>query len=427
MSEKTTFLDLDRAECQSLIDAARDASPVSGLTHNHYKYPARFSPKFVRAAIEAFTNPGDTVLDPFVGGGTTLVESLSLGRNAIGIDISSLAVFVSNAKTLLLENSELAAVERWANGIVRSINMHRRSARATEYIELGYYRNINGPAYWPLRKAIEQALESAGRLRAGRSELLARCIILRAAQWALDSRKRLPSVSEFREALAENAKVMTSETRAFSSLVRARPVLPSVTTLHANVATVTSNNLPTKTGRARLVLTSPPYPGVHVLYHRWQVDGRKETPAPFWIANKLDGAGSSYYTFGDRKNPGLTSYFANLLACVRSTVELADPSSVFVQVVAFSDPAWQMQKYLETMKQAGLSELYLPFADGPDGRLWRAVPNRRWHAQQRGPTSGSNEAVLFHRINPSVRHAGLPEVVRRSTPMRAEVHGRACG
>ena len=43
----------------------------------------------------------------------------------------------------------------------------------------------------------------------------------------------------------------------------------------------------------RPVLTSPPYPGVHVLYHRWQVDGRKEAPGPFWIAGKLDGAGSS--------------------------------------------------------------------------------------------------------------------------------------
>ena len=36
----------------------------------------------------------------------------------------------------------------------------------------------------------------------------------------------------------------------------------------------------------RLVVTSPPYPGVHVLYHRWQVDGRKEAPLPFMIANK---------------------------------------------------------------------------------------------------------------------------------------------
>ena len=50
----------------------------------------------------------------------------------------------------------------------------------------------------------------------------------------------------------------------------------------------------------RPVLTSPPYPGVHVLYHRWQVDGRKEAPGPFWIAGKLDGAGSSK---SPRKSP----------------------------------------------------------------------------------------------------------------------------
>ena len=69
----------------------------------------------------------------------------------------------------------------------------------------------------------------------------------------------------------------------------------------------------------RLVLTSPPYPGVHVLYHRWQVDGRKEAPLPFMIANKLDGAGLSYYTMGDRKYPGLKPIsITSALSCPRS-------------------------------------------------------------------------------------------------------------
>jgi len=36
----------------TLIAAARDQAPVTGLTHNFYRYPARFSPRFVRAAIE---------------------------------------------------------------------------------------------------------------------------------------------------------------------------------------------------------------------------------------------------------------------------------------------------------------------------------------------------------------------------------------
>ena len=94
----------------------------------------------------------------------------------------------------------------------------------------------------------------------------------------------------------------------------------------------------------RLVLTSPPYPGVHVLYHRWQVDGRKEAPLPFMIADKLDGAGSSYYTMGDRKYPELRTYFDRIRATMSSIAMLADKHTVVVQMVAFSDASWQLPR-----------------------------------------------------------------------------------
>ena len=78
--------------------AALDQEPISGLTHQFYRYPARFSPGFVRAAIEAFSLPGDVVLDPYMGGGTTIVEAYVAGRRSIGNDLNSLAVFVAAAK-----------------------------------------------------------------------------------------------------------------------------------------------------------------------------------------------------------------------------------------------------------------------------------------------------------------------------------------
>ncbi|SRR5216684_124112 len=96
-SHRHQLLRLPEAVQLALINGARDAEPVCGLTHGFYKYPARFSPKFARAAIETFTEPGDLVLDPHVGGGTTLVEAFAAGRDAIGIDISELAEFVGNS------------------------------------------------------------------------------------------------------------------------------------------------------------------------------------------------------------------------------------------------------------------------------------------------------------------------------------------
>ena len=101
------WLKLPVASQRAVIAGARDTNPVSGLTHGFYKYPARFSPAFARAAVEAFTNPGDLVLDNHVGGGTTLVESLALGRHAIGIDISALAEFVTRVKTTVFSEVEL--------------------------------------------------------------------------------------------------------------------------------------------------------------------------------------------------------------------------------------------------------------------------------------------------------------------------------
>ena len=68
--------------------AALDRAPVSGLTHTFYRYPARFSPQFAGAAIEAFSRPGDLVLDPYMGGATTIVEAIARGRQAVGCDLN---------------------------------------------------------------------------------------------------------------------------------------------------------------------------------------------------------------------------------------------------------------------------------------------------------------------------------------------------
>ena len=78
---------------QKLADAARSRKPVKGLTHIFYRYPARFSPHFAGTATELFSKPSDLVYDPYMGGGTTVVEAMVRGRDAVGSDLNSLSVF----------------------------------------------------------------------------------------------------------------------------------------------------------------------------------------------------------------------------------------------------------------------------------------------------------------------------------------------
>jgi DNA methylase len=403
-SRNTRLLRLSDDAQNALIAAARTSEPVRGLTHGFYKYPARFSPIFARAAIQVFTQPGDLVLDPHVGGGTTLVEALAAGREGMGVDISTLAEFVSTVKCTVYSEAELDRLEWWSDRVANAVDIHRPSLALSDYEELGYYKHLDHPSRWRMRKAIEQSITSAKKLGTPRLESFGRCVVLRAAQWALDGRSKRATIDGFRRVLAETAQEMVQGARELRAIVKQNG-RQAVTIFRRSAAGIEHENDVRDMRAPKLVVTSPPYPGVHVLYHRWQVDGRKETPLPFMIANKLDGAGSSYYTMGDRKNPRLDSYFTNIKASVSSVAALADEDTVIVQMVAFSDPDAQLPRYLEAMEECGLVEMSLPvLKQEGDGRLWRSVPGRRWYSMQKGTTPGSQEVVLFHRksgVSPS--------------------------
>jgi hypothetical protein len=381
-----------------LIAGARSAAPVRGLTHTFYRYPARFSNLFARAAIEAFSKSGDLVMDPHVGGGTTLVEAMALGRDAVGVDISSLAEFVSSVKTTLFTEDELDILADWAERVPSVINARNMSIYFADYDARGYYKHLDAAGRWRIRKAIEQALGSAIMLPR-RLDEFGRCVVLNTGQLALDRRKGVPSVATVRGMLRETAKTMVEGARQFREAVTRHSRTPSSTVLHRSAAGMEEDERLQTMRAPKLVVTSPPYPSVHVLYHRWQIGGGRETAAPFWIANRLDGSGSSHYTMGHPKSMQAARYFNEVRATMSSVAALCDEDTVIVQMLAFGgDPNRQLPRYLETMEQAGLTEVFLPSLDDErDGRLWRAVPNRKWYSDQKGDTPASQEVVLIHR------------------------------
>lgn len=70
------------------------------LTHWIYPYKGKFHPQMIRAALNIIgLETGETVLDPFVGSGTTALEAQLLGVNCVGFDTSPLCVLQSKVKT----------------------------------------------------------------------------------------------------------------------------------------------------------------------------------------------------------------------------------------------------------------------------------------------------------------------------------------
>jgi len=67
--------------------------------HGLHEYKGKFNPQIVRAMLNILNIPvGSRVIDPFCGSGTSLLECVHLGMDAVGTDINPLAVFIANAK-----------------------------------------------------------------------------------------------------------------------------------------------------------------------------------------------------------------------------------------------------------------------------------------------------------------------------------------
>ncbi|WP_236076414.1 TRM11 family SAM-dependent methyltransferase [Streptomyces coffeae] len=80
----------------SLRESVWNTAPTSAPAQRTDRYvpgsnthPAKMLPAIAAHAIRTYTQPGDLVLDPMCGIGTTLVEAIHLGRHALGVEYES--------------------------------------------------------------------------------------------------------------------------------------------------------------------------------------------------------------------------------------------------------------------------------------------------------------------------------------------------
>lgn len=79
------------------------------FTHCYHTYPAMMIPQIARTLIEEYKPKGrlDLILDPYMGSGTTLVETSLAGINSIGTDLNPLARLMGKVKTTLYNNESI--------------------------------------------------------------------------------------------------------------------------------------------------------------------------------------------------------------------------------------------------------------------------------------------------------------------------------
>lgn len=327
-----------------------------------------------------------------MGGGTTIVEAAASGRLAVGTDLNELAHFVTRVKTTPLSDQDVSEVRRWVSDVSDEVVRIDPSAHPTEVP----VRNMPVESY----SFFAAATKLVGRLHFPRRRQFAKCALVRVGQWALDARSTIPEADALSDELESRVERMISGLGEFATAARNEGIYKNKITATRKLITSSAANpllartLKQQQIRPKLILTSPPYPGVHMLYHRWQVLGRRETPAPYWIAGIQDGHGESYYTMGSRSKMGIRNYFASISAAFSNLRQIAAPDTTVVQLISFSDKAVQLPIYLKAMNTAGFKEASI---GGIDSQQVRQVPNRKWYNQRRTRNDASREVLLVHR------------------------------
>ena len=127
----------DRQLAEAMADALALEERRDRYTHGFHAYPAGLHPDAARDLVALF--PGESVLDPFCGGGTVLVEAIAAGRRAVGRDLSTTALRVATARTCVGDEAFLTRVRSRARKL---------TAEAREATELPPHQILQGTEEW---------------------------------------------------------------------------------------------------------------------------------------------------------------------------------------------------------------------------------------------------------------------------------------
>ncbi len=244
---------------------------TSYLTHSLHPYPAKFPPQLPQTILSKFSKKGETVLDPFCGSGTTLIEARIFGANAIGVDVNELFVLLSKVKATPLSPEQLKQIGNFIIIIEDDIFKWRFGNRPTIKI-----KKIEGQDHWFQKNVSEEITFLLNEIQKQKNidvqnflKITLSSIIVRVSNQDSDTRfaaipKNIPNCYTL-ELFCKKVREYKSRMNELSKLIDGNTKLKVFNADSRNLDIIIENSID-------IIITSPPYANTYdyYLYHKFR-------------------------------------------------------------------------------------------------------------------------------------------------------------
>ena len=257
-------IDLDLSWSEHELPQVERTKHVHGL----HPYLGKFIPQLVDVFLRRYFRPGDSVYDPFVGSGTTLVEASAFGVGGIGCDISAFNCLLTRVKTAEYSVGALEMALRATYEESRQKEHEVDVSQATEWLHRWYAPTALREllAYRAAASELDDPIRDIAHVILSRSARSARLTThfdldfprqpVRDEYYCHKHKRTCTPVDEAGKFLRRYSSDASKRIRTFASVRSSTELV----VLHDDSRTV---RLPM---RPSGIITSPPYPGL-IDYH----------------------------------------------------------------------------------------------------------------------------------------------------------------
>jgi len=340
---------------KKFIDLKKNKLITTYLTHNFHPYPAKFIPQIPRFFIEEFTEENETVLDPFVGCGTTIVESKLLNRKSIGVDLNHIATLISETKSTSLNADEIDEILHFIE------NLERNSSISTKTID---FPNIDHWFQQNVKEELMMLTSSIGKVNNSKVSNFLKTglssIITSVSNQESDTRYVAKN-----KGIPDGKTINLFKVKIKSMVDRIKEFSETASDSSSKIYNADSTNLHfLKDNSVDLVVTSPPYANTYdyYLYHKLRMYWLE-----FDVTNvKKNEIGSRDKHSSQRKE--IEDFNENIKKCFHEAVRVLKPNKHVIVIIGDS----VIRKKLYDAKKMMISmgkEIGLEFIDSTSENL----------------------------------------------------------